>query len=232
MSDISQADEPVTPDTLTATYYIDSDNPAIIEYARNAVGDETDEIEKAKKLYYAARDDFRYDPYTVDMRPEAYRASGCLERGNGFCITKAAFLAAIARAVGIPARLGYADVKNHIATQRLLDMMGTDIFAYHGYTDLHIGGKWVKATPAFNIELCEKFGVLPLEFNGRDDSIFHPFTAAGEKHMEYVNDRGTRNDLPFDEIRDAFLDIYGPDFGKTAAGGDFGAEAEAEKAAG
>ena len=64
--------------------------------------------------------------------------------------------------------------------------MGTDLFVYHGYTDLCLDGKWVKATPAFNLALCTRFRVKPLEFDGRDDSIFHPFDEDDRRHMEYL----------------------------------------------
>jgi transglutaminase-like putative cysteine protease len=147
--------------------------------------------------------------------------------GRGYCVAKAVVLAAAARATGIPARLGFADVRNHLATERLRRMMGTDIFYYHGFTELHLEGKWVKATPAFNIELCHKFGVLPLEFDGRSDSIFHPFDASHRRHMEYVNDRGSRVDLPFDELREAMARYY-PRLSSAEIKGDFHAEAEAE----
>src|SRR5690606_31207041 len=129
------------------------------------------------KLYYIVRDRFLYDPYSVDLSDEGMRASTVIARGRGYCVTKAALMAAAARAAGIPARLGFADVRNHLATKRLLDMLGTDIFYYHGYVELWLDGKWVKATPAFNIELCDKFRVRPLEFDGRTDSIFHPYDA-------------------------------------------------------
>ena len=217
---------------LEATDLIDSDNPTVVEYARKAVGDATDPKEKAVRLYYAVRDDFRYDPYAVVMKPDHFRASACLDRGYGFCITKAGLLAAAARAEGIPARLGFADVRNHLSTERMREKMGTDLFLYHGFTELKIDGKWIKATPAFNLELCEKFGVLPLEFDGETDSIFHPLTADGHKHMEYVKDRGSRDDMPFAEITACFREYY-PDMfedGDGGIGGDFTAEAEAENA--
>ena len=104
-----------------------------------------------------------------------------------------------ARAIGIPSRVGYGDVRNHLATPKLLALLGTDEFVFHGYAELFLDGVWVKATPAFNIDLCEKFGVLPLEFNGRDDSLFHPYDASGRRHMEYIRQRGSFNDLPFDD---------------------------------
>lgn len=217
---------------LEPTDLIDSDNPDVVAYAAKAVGDATDPKEKAIRLYYAVRDDFRYDPYGVVMKRDHFRASACLDRGTGFCITKAGLLAAAARAEGIPSRLGFADVRNHLSTERMREKMGTDVFLYHGFTELKIGGKWVKATPAFNLELCEKFGVLPLEFDGETDSVFHPLTADGQKHMEYVTDRGSRDDMPFDEISACFREHYPYMFddGETGIGGDFTAEAEAEAA--
>lgn len=216
-------------DCLGATSLIDSDNPAVQAYAKRAAKGETNLKQRALNLYYAVRDDFRYDPYTVEMTQDHFRASGCLDRGYGFCITKAGMLAAAARAEGIPARLGFADVRNHLSTERMREQMQTDLFYYHGYTELLIEGKWVKATPAFNLELCEKFGVLPLEFDGENDSVFHPLTADGQKHMEYVNERGSRDDMPFEEICDSFREHYPYMFDAEAApGGDFAAEAQAE----
>jgi len=214
---------------LTPTYYLDSDHPEVGALVKRAIGDATDPIERAVRLYYAVRDGFLYDPYSIEFTPEAFKASTIIARGRGFCIAKACVLAAAARALRIPARLGFADVRNHLATERLRSLMGTDIFYYHGYTELYLESKWVKATPAFNIELCRKFGTLPLEFDGRTDSIFHPFDAAGHRHMEYVNDRGTRADVPFEEIRDAMLRYY-PQFSSgVQPGGDFHAEADAER---
>lgn len=187
--------------------YIDSDHPAVCEFARRHVKGETD-IERAVSLYYAVRDGIRYNPFLNFMDDDTYRASSCLERGEGFCVGKAALLAACARAVGIPARVGFADVKNHLTTPRLEERMGTDLFVYHGYTEFFLEGKWVKATPAFNLALCRRFRVKPLEFDGREDSIFHPFDEENRRHMEYVRDRGSHADVPADEIRQAFRETY------------------------
>jgi hypothetical protein len=81
----------------------------------------------------------------------------------------------------------------------------------------------VKATPAFNVELCQRFGVRPLEFDGREDSIFHPLDAEGRQHMEYLHDRGTRDDVPLDELREAMARLYPHMRGPVE--GDFHAEA-------
>jgi transglutaminase-like putative cysteine protease len=172
------------------------------------------------------RDGLRYDPYSVELAPNGLVASNVLARGRGYCVAKAGVLAATARAIGIPSRLGFADVRNHLATPRLLEMMGTDVFYYHGFTELLLEHRWVKATPAFNVQLCERFGVEPLEFDGRNDSIFHPYDTGGRRHMEYVNDRGTRDDMPIEELREAMARFY-PQMILTPPGGDFHAEAAA-----
>ncbi len=139
---------------------------------------------------------------------ETFRASACLARGAGFCVAKAALLTAAARAAGIPARVGFADVRNHLCTPKLRALMGTDSFVYHGYTDLYLDGRWVKATPAFDRGLCAKFGVKALDFDGRADSLFQPYDVAGRRHMEYLRDRGTRDDVPVAEIMAAFAEHY------------------------
>ena len=213
---------------LKPTYYLDADHAKVRGLAEEAIGGVTDPIDKAVRLYYAVRDGFLYDPYSIELGREALKASRVIERGRGFCISKAGLLAATARAAAIPARLGFADVRNHLATKRLRQMMGTDIFYYHGYTELYLEGRWVKATPAFNIELCRKFDVLALEFDGRSDSMFQPFDAAKRRHLEYLNDRGSRIDMPVDEIDDAMHRYYPRLASEQHDGGDFHAEAEEE----
>ncbi len=187
--------------------FIDSSHPAVVAFAgQHAVG--TDEREKAVALYYAIRDGIRYNPFQNFTLDDSYRGSVCLQTGAGWCVPKAALLAACARAVGIPARVGFADVKNHLTSPELTAKMGTDLFVFHGYTDLLLDGKWVKATPAFNLSLCKKFRVKPLEFDGRSDSIFHPFDEDDRRHMEYVHDRGTFADVPVEEIKRVFGETY------------------------
>jgi transglutaminase-like putative cysteine protease len=196
-----------TPDTLCATASIDSDHPEVQAFARqHAHG--PDDRARAVDLYYAVRDGFRYDPYRIDLSPAGMCASSVLAQGHGWCVTKAVLLAAACRAVGIPARLGFADVRNHLSTERLRQTMKTDVFAWHGYTDIWLDGAWRKATPAFNLSLCEKFGLLPLEFDGHADSIYHPFDRAGNRHMEYVQQRGSFNDLPLTSIMATFREVY------------------------
>ena len=162
---------------LSPAEFIDSDHEAIRAKARQAAGPASDRVEQARVLYRAVRDEIRYDPYIDYTDPETYRASSVLAKGHGYCVGKASLYVALCRAVGIPARLGLADVKNHLATPRLLEMVGTDVFAYHGYVEIMPGREWVKATPTFNVTLCQKLGVPPLEFTGEDDALLQPFDA-------------------------------------------------------
>ena len=188
--------------------FVDSDAPSIVAFARTAAGRTTDARERAVALYYAVRDGVTYTPYCDFRSPDTYRASAVLAKGAGFCVGKAALLAAVARAEGIPARLCFADVRNHLCTPRLRALVGGDVFYYHGYVELELERRWVKATPAFDRSLCDRFGVLPLEFDGREDSVFQPYDRAGRRHMEYVLERGVQADVPMAEIVATFEREY------------------------
>jgi transglutaminase-like putative cysteine protease len=195
------------PTSLSPTALVDSDHPAVRDFAaQNARG--ASDRERSVALFYAVRDGFRYDPYRLDLSPRGMKASTVLASGHGWCVPKATLLAAACRATGIPARLGFADVRNHLSTERMRQVMQTDVFHWHGYTEIWLEGGWRKATPAFNLELCERFGLLPLEFNGRDDSIYHPFDAQGRRHMEYVAERGSFDDVPLERILTDFAALY------------------------
>ena len=196
-----------TPASLAATALIDSDHPAVVAFARqHAQG--ADDRERAVSIFHAVRDGMRYDAYRIDLSPQGIKASTVLANGYGWCVPKAALMAAACRAAGIPARVGYADVRNHLSTERMRQTMQTDMFVWHGYTDVWLDGQWVKATPAFNIELCTRFGLKALDFDGRSDSIYHPFDTAGNRHMEYVNQRGAFDDVPLDRIVADFARVY------------------------
>jgi transglutaminase-like putative cysteine protease len=198
--------EPLTPYRQPGRF-VDSDNAKLAAFAAaHAKGD--DERANAVSLYYAVRDRVRYNPFQNFTADDTYRASTCLERNVGWCVSKAALLAACARAAGIPARVGFADVKNHLTTPELTAKMGTDLFVYHGYAELQLDGRWVKATPAFNLALCTRFRVKPLEFDGREDSIFHPFDEDNRRHMEYVRWRGEFADVPAADIKRVFSETY------------------------
>lgn len=198
----------IAPEYLAAGQYMDFNNEAVAKFAAEHGKGNTD-IEIAVNLYNAVRDKFRYDPYHIDMSVDGLKASGVIERGAGYCVEKANLLGAVARYHNIPARLGFAIVRNHIGTEKLQKALRSDLFVFHGYTELFLNGQWVKATPAFNKELCAKFGVAPLEFNGVEDSIFQQYAPDGGLHMEYLHDYGIFAEVPR-ELMIAELKKYYP----------------------
>jgi transglutaminase-like putative cysteine protease len=213
---------------LEPTFFIDSGHSVVKDFVKKNTSEEMDKKEKAVALFYAVRDQIFYSPYDIDFTQKGMKASSIIERKKGYCVAKAVALCAALRAAGIPSRLGLADVKNHLTTKRLREIMGTDTFYYHGYTEIYLDGKWIKATPTFNSELCEKFRVKPLDFDGENDSLFHEFDEQGRKHMSYIKDFGHYDELPFDEILRRSLDVYKNLFTKLdkTVSGDFAREAE------
>jgi transglutaminase-like putative cysteine protease len=214
-----------------ASEFIDSGDTDVRAFAQKTTAGATDDLSRAVNLYYAVRDEILYDPYYAGEARSYFRASDCLRAKRGFCIPKAALLAAAARAVGIPARVGYGDVRNHLSTKKLLELTGGNLFIWHGYTELYLEGRWVKATPAFNLSLCKRFGVRPLEFDGRSDSLFHEYDQGGRRHMEYVKQRGHFADVPYDTIIADFKQAYPRWFAVPTASvrGDFAKEAGAQE---
>ncbi|MBW2316941.1 MAG: transglutaminase family protein [Deltaproteobacteria bacterium] len=213
--------------TLSPTPFLDFDRDDVARFAREHAGSRGSPLERAVRLYYAVRDGIRYDPYGAGVSVEGIRASNTLAAGRGWCVSKSVLLGAACRAEGIPARLGFADVRNHLSTENMRAIMKTDVFYWHGYTSIELEGRWVKATPAFNVELCDKFGLLPLEFDGRSDSLYHPFDHEGQRHMEYLNDRGSFDDVPIEAMQATFAEHY-PGLSGVGRPGDFDAEVEAE----
>jgi len=210
---------------LGTTWFIDHDDPAVQEYAHDAADGKTDPTDQAIALFHQVRDGIRYDPYGISYEPEAFRASSVVAAPTNWCVPKSVLLTASARHLGIPARLGFADVRNHLTSEKLSASMGTDLFAWHGYSELLLpdrtaddgSRRWFKLSSAFNIELCERFGVKVLEFDGTDDALMHPYDQAGNRHMEYVGQRGSFDDLPLDEMLADFREMYGGVFGEASA---------------
>ena len=197
----------MTPD-LAATRFIDYEHPAIADLVRETTRGATTDVERARRLFVAVRDGVRYDPYQIDLEPDQLTASATLLRGKAFCVPKAVLLAAAFRAIGVPARLGFADVTNHLATQRLLDALKTSVFAFHGYVVARLGDREVKITPAFDARLCRYFGVEPLEFDGEHDAMLQPFDGEGRAFLEYLRDRGVWDDFPYEEMMRVWSEIY------------------------
>jgi transglutaminase-like putative cysteine protease len=203
---------------LAPTPCVNADHPDVVAFVQKHDKGETPR-QRVIALYEAVRDSFRYDPYRIVFTIDGTSASRCIANGYGHCIAKAVLLAACARAIGVPARLGFADVRNHLSSPRLRALLETDVFAWHGYTELFLEGKWVKATPAFDTQLCERVGVLPLTFDGLHDSVYHPYDIAGNRHMEYVRERGIYLDVPLQQIVETYIEMY-PKASLTYSGGN------------
>lgn len=194
---------------LQTTFYFDYQKENVQLWIEDIKNSEEPLIEKAKKLYLKVRDGFFYNPYKIVLNPNALKLSYLITKKEGYCIEKSIILAGLARALGIPSRLGFANVKNHLGTEKIERILGTNVLVFHGYCELYLENKWVKATPAFNKELCYKFGVEPLEFNGLEDSIFQPYSSEGKLFMEYLKDHGTFEDMPFELFKNEFYAYYG-----------------------
>ncbi|MBK1873351.1 MULTISPECIES: transglutaminase-like domain-containing protein [Marinobacter] len=195
---------------LQPTEYFDYNQPELKAWiATQLEGVPDDKVEQAKALYLAVRDSVSYNPYVFRPEPETFSASHALKTAESYCIPKAVLLGAATRSVGIPSRLGLADVRNHLSSPKLIEWLRSDIFRMHGFIELYLNGKWIKATPAFDKRLCELMKVEPLEFDGVNDSIFQEYTEAGEAHMEYVNDHGVFDDVPHEFILSGIKAAYG-----------------------
>ena len=172
--------------------------------AATVVSDEAWQSPKAKKADVSVPDATKPRASSLQntllngLTPRVPLASICarLAAGVGYCVGKAALYAAVCRVHGIPARIRFADVRNHLATEKLRKSMGTDLFTWHGFTEVHMDGAWRKATPTFNATLCAKLGVQPLDFDGHTDALLHPFDGVGRTYMQYVNDHGCHHDVP------------------------------------
>lgn len=211
MSTSSFIHAPGPEDCLAPGRYIDHDSPEITRFVQATLSPFPADIsntEKAITLFNAVRDDWLYNPYAFDLSEDGFTASKIVARTDAYCVPKAILLTACLRAASIPAAVGFADVRNHLSTPKLREKMGTDLFVYHGYVKLWLDGASYKVTPAFNMEMCTKFGVKPLIFDGRSDALFHEHNASNDQHMEYVKDHGTFAEVPRQNIVSSYVATY------------------------
>jgi len=197
---------------LKPTVIIDSEFATITRRAKNLTSDVDDVVKKAKRLFYFVRDKIIYNPYLFTDVFKTFIASNVLKKGEGFCSQKAVLLTALARSSGIPSRLGFVDIKNHTITGKIASLHTSKILPYHGFSEMYINGKWIKATPAFDIFMCKKNRIIPVEFNGIDHAVFHRENQDGKLHIEYTENHGYYDDLPFDEIIDRNISDFGVDY--------------------
>ncbi|MBX3421718.1 MAG: transglutaminase family protein [Pirellulaceae bacterium] len=200
----------VSDEYLRVTEFLDYDHPAVAEYARRHAQGAESPRQQIVQLYYAVRDGFLYNPYVLDLRRTGLKASTLLTRHSGYCIEKGILLAACARALGIPSRLSFYIVRNHIGTEKLERLLKKDYLVFHGAAELLLDDRWIKTTPAFNSTLCRYLGVDALEFDGTQDAIFQPYDSRGNVFMTYLHDYGAFSDMPYElylsELRSHYQD--------------------------
>lgn len=208
---------------LDETEFIDHGHRDVREFVERSLEglDSLSPTQTVVRLFERVRDGIRYDPYRCSRSPDDYRASQIARTESNWCVPKSILLCAAARSLDIPARLGFADVRNHLTTERLRAAMGTDVFMWHGYTEVLLDERWFKLSTAFNLELCERFGVGVLHFDGTDDALMHPFDTSGRRHMEYLRSHGSFDDLPLERIL-ADFDRHYPGFFETPGVADPG----------
>jgi transglutaminase-like putative cysteine protease len=190
----------VAPGLVAATPSLDYEDPIVQAFVDRTLADRHGSPrENAVSLYYAVRDQILYDVYDADLSPDGLRASSILGKGRGFCLHKSIVYAAACRAVGIPSRLVFADVRNHLASGKLLELVGGNVF-FHGLTSVFLDGRWMKVTPVFNKMLCRLYRMTPLEFDGTTDSLYQPYDAENRRYMEFVKHYGEFDDFPYDMV--------------------------------
>ena len=173
---------------MRPTYCLDFKSSTVKEKANQLMGELQTKGEIAVTFFYFVRDEIKYRLTTDMFDKENFKASATLKRGYGFCIPKAILLASLLRAAGIPSHLHFADIRNHCLPPKILELLRTDLLIYHAYVELFIGGRWIKATPTFDIEMCKKYNIIPVEFTGMNDALFHRLDCDGRLHIEYVAD--------------------------------------------
>jgi transglutaminase-like putative cysteine protease len=185
------------------TFAIDSDNELVKGKAWELTKGQEDPATKAEILFYFVRDQIKYNVYVPFHLLEHYKASMILQKGQGYCVQKAVLMAALARATDIPARLGFADIINHLLPEKFLEVYGTNLLVYHGFTELYLNDTWIRVTPIFDLQMCRKHRITPVDFDGKTDARFHRVNRDGELHIEYVRYHGSFEDLPLDSILNA-----------------------------
>ena len=194
---------------LKSTSTIDSDSASVKGKAWELTKGHEDPAGKAEILFYCVRDQIKYNMYVPFHLLEHCKASTILQKGQGYCVQKAVLMTALARAVDIPARLGFADIINHLLPEKFLEIHGTNLLVYHGFTELYLNDAWIRVTPIFDVEMCRKHRIVPVDFDGKNDARFHQVNQDGKPHIEYVRYHGSFEDLPLDEMLNARKEAMG-----------------------
>ena len=164
---------PTIQEYLRPGIYIDSDHAEIVEKVRELVGDERDEVKRAKILFEFVRDEISEKYYE-----ESFKASEILRVEYGVCHQKAVLLTALCRAAGIPARITFNEVHIHGYVHSEKGRLDVHKFI-HGITEMYLGGRWIKYDQTGNIKRWKIWVQddpveisLPLVFRTDRDVVF------------------------------------------------------------
>ena len=194
-------------ENLAETSFLNFSHPSFDAFLKNI-----DTTKPAKylaiDLYYLVRDGFIYDPYHLDLTHDGLKASNVLTKKRAWCVEKSIVLCAAARKMKIPARMGFAIVKNHIGVEKLISYLKREEIVFHGFVEVFLNGKWVKCTPAFDERICAISKVEPLNWDGETDSLFQAYEKE-QLFMEYLHFYGVFSDVPI-ELMNAEMKKYYP----------------------
>ena len=178
--------------------YIDSDHPAVQAVRRRRRSQPTPATARRPACStQAVRDGIRYNPYVNMRAPETFRASSVLAAGIGYCVGKAALYAAACRVHGIPARAGFADVRNHLDDG--------EAAPEHGLGPLHLArlyGSPCATAPGARRPRPSTPRCAPRSACGRSTSTATPTrcctpsTAPAAPTCNMCSDRGSYHDVP------------------------------------
>ncbi len=181
----------------------------VFDLARQVARGSANDVEAAGRLFVYVRDTVRYSVRVPFEPMEEYQALNTLARGKGYCVQKAALLCALARALGIPARLGFADIRNFQFPEELTGLIGDNVLTYHCFTEWFLGGQWYKATPAFDAALSAQRGWRVVEFAPGQDLLLPATTLEGRPHIQYLAQRGWRHGVPLEEMMANWIEELG-----------------------
>lgn len=199
------------PDTrfLQPSTVVDCDHPAVKSKSTELVNNKNNAVDRAVALFYFVRDAIPYNLFVNRDSAEDFKASTTLTRGEGYCVQKAVLLAALARAAGIPAGFGFARIQNHLLPEKALAKLGTNILPFHGYTELFLDGKWVRATAAWDITMSDRPHSYRVEFDGKTDAMLPHYNREGKLHVEYLADLGHFDEVPLETLWQTLRTTYG-----------------------
>lgn len=191
---------------LKETFYFDYDHPDFQDYLQPIL--ELSKEKQALALFNKVRDDFRYDPYHLDLRQDALKASVIVKKKKAWCVEKSIVLIAGFRALGFEAKPGYGIVINHIGVDKLTKYLKRPEIVFHGYVSVKYNGKWQKLTPAFDSLVCRASKVELMQWNEENDVMFQEFDKKGGKFMEYIHYYGEFDDVPVELMNDEMKKYY------------------------